>query len=226
MLSAAHVLAMDAKNLLDVIDSLRLRHPELFKQQSTTPLQSDSVSRFQFDIPATQPQPSASIASPQSDDSYQIMTRQTYENMSQMQNQLPLQHTTSPPASLTHSYEQQSNDLYANQQSSGGGIYDNECVISQQMKGLELDGKVAPKPPVAAKPSNLQQKLKMNARIVGCAKTDHVGMEDTLKIVEDDLYSNTMAMGVGNSSLLPEPVPCSVVQENVFQKVKSSGKLE
>lgn len=29
MLSAAHVLAMDAKNLLDVIDSIRLRFPEV-----------------------------------------------------------------------------------------------------------------------------------------------------------------------------------------------------
>ncbi|KAG4070105.1 hypothetical protein HA402_013348 [Bradysia odoriphaga] len=221
MLSAAHVLAMDAKNLLDVIDSLRARFPELFKQQSTTPLQPDSVPRFQFDISSQQQQQQqqASISSPQSDDSYQIMTRQTYENMSQMQNHLPLQHS-SPPSSLTQSYEQQSNDLYANQQS--GGIYDND-VINQQMKSLEMDGKSAPKPPVAAKPSNLQQKLKMNARIVGCAKTDHVGMEDTLKIVEDDLYSNTMG---GNSSLLPEPVSCSVVQENIFQKVKSSSKLE
>lgn len=225
MLSAAHVLAMDAKNLLDVIDSLRVRFPELFKQQSTTPLQADTVPRFQFDISSQQqPQPTAvSVSSPQSDDSYQIMTRQTYEN------QLPLQHS-SPPTSLTQSYEHhQANDLYANQQLSGGGIYDNECVINQQMKSLEMDAaKAAPKPPVAAKPSNLQQKLKMNARIVGCAKTDHVGMEDTLKIVEDDLYSNTMGGCGGNSSLLPEPVSCSVVQENIFQKVKSSGsgKLE
>lgn len=30
MLSAAHVLAMDAKNLLDVVDSVRIRHPDLF----------------------------------------------------------------------------------------------------------------------------------------------------------------------------------------------------
>lgn len=29
MLSAAHVLAMDAKNLLDVIDAIRIRHPEV-----------------------------------------------------------------------------------------------------------------------------------------------------------------------------------------------------
>lgn len=30
MLSAAHVLAMDAKNLLDVVDSVRIRYPDLF----------------------------------------------------------------------------------------------------------------------------------------------------------------------------------------------------
>jgi hypothetical protein len=29
MLSAAHVLAMDAKNLLDVIDSIRMRYPDV-----------------------------------------------------------------------------------------------------------------------------------------------------------------------------------------------------
>ena len=29
MLSAAHVLAMDAKNLLDVVDSVRMRYPQV-----------------------------------------------------------------------------------------------------------------------------------------------------------------------------------------------------
>lgn len=29
MLSAAHVLAMDAKNLLDVVDSIRIRYPKV-----------------------------------------------------------------------------------------------------------------------------------------------------------------------------------------------------
>ena len=29
MLSAAHVLAMDAKNLLDVVDSIRIKCPEV-----------------------------------------------------------------------------------------------------------------------------------------------------------------------------------------------------
>lgn len=32
MLSAAHVLAMDAKNLLDVIDSIRIRYPYVDSQ--------------------------------------------------------------------------------------------------------------------------------------------------------------------------------------------------
>jgi len=29
MLSAAHVLAMDAKNLLDVVDAIRIRYPQV-----------------------------------------------------------------------------------------------------------------------------------------------------------------------------------------------------
>ncbi|CAH1995793.1 unnamed protein product [Acanthoscelides obtectus] len=32
MLSAAHVLAMDSKNLLDVVDTIRIRHPQINKQ--------------------------------------------------------------------------------------------------------------------------------------------------------------------------------------------------
>lgn len=35
MLSAAHVLAMDAKNLLDVVDSVRLRYPNVFPSNTT-----------------------------------------------------------------------------------------------------------------------------------------------------------------------------------------------
>lgn len=35
MLSAAHVLAMDAKNLLDVVDSVRIRYPNVFVQNAT-----------------------------------------------------------------------------------------------------------------------------------------------------------------------------------------------
>lgn len=32
MLGAAHVLAMDSKNLLDVIDTIRIRYPHINKQ--------------------------------------------------------------------------------------------------------------------------------------------------------------------------------------------------
>lgn len=32
MLSAAHVLAMDAKNLLDVVDSIRIKYPHVNKR--------------------------------------------------------------------------------------------------------------------------------------------------------------------------------------------------
>lgn len=41
MLGAAHVLAMDSKNLLDVVDTIRIRYPHINKQfqklQETTP---------------------------------------------------------------------------------------------------------------------------------------------------------------------------------------------
>lgn len=32
MLGAAHVLAMDSKNLLDVVDAIRIRHPQIDRQ--------------------------------------------------------------------------------------------------------------------------------------------------------------------------------------------------
>ena len=32
MLSSAHVLAMDAKNLLDVVDQIRIRYPQVNQQ--------------------------------------------------------------------------------------------------------------------------------------------------------------------------------------------------
>lgn len=36
MLSAAHALAMDAKNLLDVVDGIRIRHPEVTERLKGT----------------------------------------------------------------------------------------------------------------------------------------------------------------------------------------------
>lgn len=47
MLAAAHVLAMDSKNLLDVVDAVRSRHPLLCPQSSyvndVTPTNAEAV---------------------------------------------------------------------------------------------------------------------------------------------------------------------------------------
>lgn len=208
MLSSAHVLAMDAKNLLDVVDSLRVRFPDLFAGHTIV-------------IPASQLQPiidnnQLQTTPPQNtqsqytvDDCYQIMTRQTYQNLSQMQQQ----------------QSNESHDQYSNEQC---GIYDNESAIAQQMEHMDLESKHSTgngppsKPPVAAKPSNLQQKLRrqqLQQQQLGAKDSciDTNAMDDTLRIVEDDhyqeeqLYSNTSA-----ADMLP------VVQENVFQKAMSN----
>lgn len=49
MLSAAHILAMDAKNLLDVIDSIRIRYPYVDSQICQR--QSDAVNRTRESTP-------------------------------------------------------------------------------------------------------------------------------------------------------------------------------
>lgn len=237
MLSSAHVLAMDAKNLLDVVDSLRKRYPELFAANASpqqhvpadkiqTPIAP--VNRFQFDQPAPPPnnQPNANFA----DENYQVMTRQTYQNA-------PAAAADPQPATAFDA----NTELYSNQPLSPQcGIYDNECVISQQMQSLSTVDEAAdrgqqhrtpPKPPVAVKPSNLQQKLKRGQLPLPkdiIAAVDTHGLDEPLRIVEDDmvgdqadgmqLYSNTMT-----PAQLPEPVSCSIVQENVFQKAVVSS---
>lgn len=55
MLSAAHVLAMDAKNLLDVVDSVRIRYPNLFMAED---IQNVAT------VPATPPSTSYSSSDP------------------------------------------------------------------------------------------------------------------------------------------------------------------
>jgi hypothetical protein len=47
MLSAAHILAMDTKNLLDVCDSIRARHPDII-YQITEPKNSPALELPQF----------------------------------------------------------------------------------------------------------------------------------------------------------------------------------
>lgn len=43
MLSAAHVLAMDAKNLLDVVDSIRMKYPEVNRLLTSLESQQETV---------------------------------------------------------------------------------------------------------------------------------------------------------------------------------------
>lgn len=270
MLSSAHVLAMDAKNLLDVVDGLRLRYPELFLRQQ----QQLQQQQMQPHIPEQyQPEHHQSSAQStsfqleytqhpqnyQNDENYQVMTcgggggggssddGQTYQNMSQIHGG---GQQNSPPTSLqiqSNYDQQQSDDLYANQPNCG--IYDNECVISQQMRLQQIDenhhgggpgGALPPKPPVAAKPSNLHQKLKITNRQWSGGNTipsssagngstgklnDESTLNESLKIVEDDqdnqLYSNQSMMASAVTSSL-EPVSCTIVQENVFQTVSSN----
>lgn len=225
MLSSAHVLAMDAKNLLDVVDSLRKRYPDLFtnNQNHSPPIAANVTgqpnlphptdSRFHFD--SQTPKPPQSVNSERannvSDENYQVMTRQSF--------------TASPPSS--------SNELYSNQPISPQpqcGIYDNDCVIlNQQSSNAVVDDhhRTPPKPPVAAKPSNLQQKLKRGQLplpkdvLPSTSPSDMHGLDEPLRIVEDDmvceqgddmqLYSNTMTQ----PQQLPEPVSCSIVQESL-----------
>lgn len=213
MLSSAHVLAMDAKNLLDVVDSLRQRYPDLFNSQAKSPASSadtsehsslshQPVSRFQFDSQSPQPSQSENQlrGNNGSDENYQVMTRQSF--------------AASPPAP--------NSELYSNLPLSPQpqcGIYDNDCVIlSQQTNNTVVDDhhRTPPKPPVAAKPSNLQQKLKRGQLplpkdiLTSTSPSDMHGLDEPLRIVEDDmvceqaddmqLYSNTMTQ----PSQLPE----------------------
>lgn len=189
MLSAAHVLAMDAKNLLDVVDSIRLRFPAIDAKQTTVKLPS--------------PQHQSSVEPDVSSPNSSSVVEESYQNVNQLQKLLT---HSSPPTSLSQSsYGEQ--QLYSNQQQIG--IYDNECVINQHNKNTD-------KPAIATKPPNLS--LKMKARL-------NNPFEDSLKIVEDDLYTNSS----GASGLqLPEPVSCTIVQENLIsnQKIMSSSRLD
>lgn len=211
MLAAAHVLAMDAKNLLDVVDSIRMRYPAVFKKvnpssnsTASTPLASQQ--------PSTSTTPVNPISSLErqfqlADIAQQSYTSQSYEQEpsggeSYQNLQQVLRHTTTPPSSLSY-YEGNCDNLYSNQQQMGGGIYDNDCMISESIKSQSIGG--PPKPQIAAKPPNLGQKLK--------SKLDKQFMDEPLKIVEDpsELYCNT-----ATAVQLPEPVSCQIVQENLL----------
>lgn len=182
MLSAAHVLAMDAKNLLDVVDSVRIRYPDLFSVESAlsmaAPKQYDASDEFHFrnsdDNDAEQmttvnlssfANVNSTAGSLNSNDN--CMEQQTYQNLCKS--------SEPPPPSYT-------DEIYVNQLepiNTTEGIYDNDCIVNAQLKGLNIDPKIlntfantsstvnqstkivpspqisSTKPPLAAKPGKI-----------------------------------------------------------------------
>lgn len=139
---------------------------------------------------------------------------------------------SSPPSSLTHSFETGQTQLYSNQQS---GIYDNDCVVNQAQ--WSNDGKpkkplIAVKPPAAALASHKLKSSNAFPSVSGQLPVSDELLNEPLKIIEDpaELYSNTTtasstsnnvssAISTSSSSgaiKLPEPVSCTIVQENLL----------
>lgn len=209
MLACAHVLAMDAKNLLDVVDSIRTRYPDLVlpahlqPQPPSSPVKTTAVCPSIATVTTFQ----ASSSSPP--------PPQIEENQYQNSQQLGLHHS-SPPASLPAA---PNNQTYSNQ----SGIYDNESIISQQIKNLEVVNShqskkeiIKPQPPIRS--SGLVSKIRANFQPPENNRNNGAGGElnEPLKIVEDEMYSNA---GIQ----LPEPVSCKIVQENLLPKNQVAG---
>lgn len=146
MLSAAHVLAMDAKNLLDVVDSVRVRYPDLFSVESAINSaahnQNDAsdgiylrnsddndAEKISTENLSSFPDVSSNAGSMNFNDD--CMEQQTYQNLCKSSEQ--------PPPSFT-------DEIYVNQIEpihTSEGIYDNDCIVNAQMKGLNIDSKLA-----------------------------------------------------------------------------------
>uniref|UniRef100_A0A8W7P0B5 Focal adhesion kinase 1 n=1 Tax=Anopheles coluzzii TaxID=1518534 RepID=A0A8W7P0B5_ANOCL len=241
MLSAAHVLAMDAKNLLDVVDSIRVRYPNLFPQQqqqqpqqpsapsSPTQRQHGAATSITSAVhPSNTPQMFAQQQQQQHsfDQSQLFMMGDCYQNLQPKQ---PMLAHSSPPTSLTHSYEP--GGLSSYQQS---GIYDNECIISsqqqqqQQHQSAEVTGKLK-KPAIAAKPPSVVAMASVKLKPVA------TGSLDVPDAAGGELYSNAPHAtspgpnGANADIKLPDPVSCTIVQENLLaannQKVMATNKL-
>lgn len=167
MLSAAHVLAMDAKNLLDVVDSVRIRYPDLFsvEHSSTTAVESSKPSTiFYFTkdqgrsyVEGNSENASNLTASINIDSDSDV--QQTYQNLSKSK-EVP----QPSPTTLDGTYINQERIESVNKTER---IYDNECIESGQLKNRNnltslastainqsnrIDSLASAKPPVAAKP--------------------------------------------------------------------------
>ncbi|XP_053690083.1 uncharacterized protein LOC128738754 isoform X2 [Sabethes cyaneus] len=248
MLSAAHVLAMDAKNLLDVVDSIRVRFPNLVltkqpslptspiqKQQSTS-IAATSVSSASSNCVSNPPSsgggPPISYQQQQQQQQHVFDTQSTAECYQNLQPKQIFHSHSSPPTSLTHSFETGQTQLYSNQQS---GIYDNECVVNQTP--WSNDGKpkkplIAVKPPAAALATHKLKSSNAFSSLGGQLPVPDELLNEPLKIIEDpaELYSNTTTASSTSNSMpsaistssssgaikLPEPVSCTIVQENLL----------
>uniref|UniRef100_A0A182PJM9 Focal adhesion kinase 1 n=1 Tax=Anopheles epiroticus TaxID=199890 RepID=A0A182PJM9_9DIPT len=236
MLSAAHVLAMDAKNLLDVVDSIRVRYPNLFPQQqqpsapsSPTQRQHGATAVTSAVHPSNSPQMFAQQQQQHSfDQSQLLMMGECYQNLQPKQ---PMLAHSSPPTSLTHSYETSAPAMAPGipvssyQQS---GIYDNECIISSQQSADA--GSKLKKPAIAAKPPSVVAMASVKLKPVATGSLD---VPDTA----GEVYSNApnVTSPGPNAQLtaadikLPDPVSCTIVQENLLaannQKVMATNKL-
>lgn len=191
MLSAAHILAMDAKNLLDVVDSIRSRYPELFVQPAPRPKPNLPLSHDPYHTERLQTFTTvSSYAQPHQlrseDNGYEVMTNQTYQNAP---NIVDTAITAALDANGQSFAYQDDPKIYANNQPNSG-IYDNDCIINAQMSQssnepaaaasttngsnategdvyatVERSSHTKPdmpiKPPVAAKPTNLHNKFKV-----------------------------------------------------------------
>lgn len=247
MLAAAHVLAMDAKNLLDVVDSVRIRFPNIFSNNgpttssansstTTTPsAQIQTAQGFNQQTSSTSTTPVNPILSLERHFQFASLNNETQFNQSQENNSLEnyqnlqqvhnlLSHS-SPPSSLnmSQSYEIEQNNLYSNQQQIG--IYDNECMINQQ--NSDSSKLSSSKPIIAAKPLNITQKLKTNPVTNKFNNVNDKLLDEPLKIIEDpnDLYCNTSSAATSKRVNLPQPVTCQLVQENILtnsQKIMSN----
>uniref|UniRef100_A0A182YAY9 Focal adhesion kinase 1 n=1 Tax=Anopheles stephensi TaxID=30069 RepID=A0A182YAY9_ANOST len=253
MLSAAHVLAMDAKNLLDVVDSIRVRYPNLFPQQQQQQQQpsapSSPTQRQQHVGPGSAVHPSTTtpqlmFAQQQHsfDQSQLLVMGECYQNLQPKQ---PMLAHSSPPTSLTHSYDPSTGQPMGTSQSGvmhpgtgyqqQSGIYDNECIISNQQQ-QSADGGKLKKPVIAAKPPSVVAMASVKLKPVATVPIDVPGTAEGGELYSNSPNVTSQTSPNGSVQLnpaadikLPDPVPCTIVQENLLaannQKVMATNKL-
>uniref|UniRef100_A0A1B0GHM2 Uncharacterized protein n=1 Tax=Lutzomyia longipalpis TaxID=7200 RepID=A0A1B0GHM2_LUTLO len=192
MLAAAHVLAMDAKNLLDVVDSIRVRYQMWFTDKNQ--------------ISPKNPSNSTSLSSPVSiggGATATAVTEETYQNAASVMEQQNM-------------YSNQQTGIYDNE-----CVINHQLKHLELGREAAACGTPS-KPAIAAKPPNLTSKLKSNLLMKGLSSQGggtecNSSTDEPLKIIEDpsDLYSNA---GIASSSTkLPDNTPH--VQENSHNQV-------